>query len=66
MKSVGVVVDKKEGRWVTYSLSKDIDFLNKLLDYVEKSVSQEPVIVRDRSFISKTTRELCAAKIRER
>jgi ArsR family transcriptional regulator len=66
MKSLGVVVDTREGRWITYSLSKDNNFLNKLLDYVERNTFQEPVIARDRAFISKTTRELSAAKTRKR
>lgn len=64
MRSLGYITDMKEGRWVIYSLSKDNSFLNELLEHVEKSLSQEPAIVRDRAFIAKTTRELSAMKLR--
>lgn len=66
MKSLGFVVDTKDGRWVIYSLSKDNIFLNELLDNVEKSMFQKPAIARDRAFIAKTTRELSAMKLRGR
>jgi ArsR family transcriptional regulator len=64
MKNAGLITDKKDGRWVIYSLSKN-PYLGELLGTLEKQLVFDPTIENDRAVISQLTRELCAAKLKE-
>ncbi len=66
MKNYGLLINEKDGRWVTYRLDEKNDFLNSILQKIEKKLKNNRIIMRDRELISKLNREICALKMRER
>jgi len=64
MKNAGLITDEKDGRWVIYSLSEN-PYVGELLDTLEKQLIFDSTIENDRAVISRLTRELCAAKLKE-
>jgi len=66
MKNYGLLINEKDGRWVTYRLDEKNDFLNSILQKIEKKLKNNRIIMRDRKLISKLNREICALKMRER
>jgi ArsR family transcriptional regulator len=64
MKNTGLIEDEKEGRWVIYRLSQN-RFLHKLLETLENELRFDSTIKNDRFVISRITREICAAKLKE-
>lgn len=64
MKNAGLITDRKEGRWVIYSLSEN-PYVGELLGTLDKRLIFDPAIENDRAVISQLTRELCAAKLKE-
>jgi ArsR family transcriptional regulator len=66
MKSIGLLEDEKEGRWVIYKLAKNNIFFDELLDRLENKLQNDIKILKDRFDISKITREICAIKFKEK
>ena len=64
MKSAGLIEDSKDGRWVIYSLKITDSFQREILDILEKKMKDDPQIMKDRNFISTTTREICSIKFK--
>lgn len=66
MKHSGLIEDEKEGRWVTYRLVDDNNFLNELMIMLEARLQNDEKVLRDRTIISQITREICALKLKEK
>ena len=64
MKNAGLITDKKDGRWVVYSLSENPS-VGELLDTLEKQLLFDSTIENDRAVVSRLTREICAAKLKK-
>ncbi|OHD13162.1 MAG: hypothetical protein A2Y41_03820 [Spirochaetes bacterium GWB1_36_13] len=61
LRFAGIIEQKKEGRWVIYSLKEDEKILS-LVQAVENSFSDRKMIEEDRSKIKGLTREACSMK----
>lgn len=66
LKSYGLVLDEKDGRWITYTINSNNEFLNKILHEIEERLEDNNVVLNDRKIIKEINRELCALKVRER
>jgi ArsR family transcriptional regulator len=66
LRNAGVIHDEKEGRWVIYRLASDNPFFDELLSVLEKRLQNDEKVVHDRDIILHTTREICAAKFKEK
>ena len=65
MRSIGILDDEKDGRWVTYRLVKENTFFHGLLKVLEKELQNNQRIQNDRRMISSITREICAAGLKK-
>lgn len=65
MRSIGLIEDSKEGRWVLYTLVRRNNFVNKLLEDIEQLLYDDPHITTDRETIAHVTRESCSFKLKE-
>ena len=65
MRSIGILDDEKDGRWVIYRLLKEDTFLNRLLDVLEEELKDDQRIQNDRRMIFSITREICAAGLKK-
>jgi ArsR family transcriptional regulator len=66
MKNTGLIEDRKDGRWVIYSLAGDNILLNNLLESMENRMQTDTVFLRDRSAVAVLSREICAARLKEK
>lgn len=66
MKSMGLIEDVKDGRWVIYNIVENNSFVNELLEELVGILKNDPKIIKDRETVSTITREICSLKYRER
>ncbi len=64
MRSIGLIEDAKDGRWVIYRLVEKESFLMEILERLEAKLKKNPVITQDLVTISKITREICSSKLK--
>jgi ArsR family transcriptional regulator len=58
LRDAGLLVDRREGQWVYYSLSKEVlARYSKLVKTIEESLSSDRTAVRDRESLSR----ICSA-----
>lgn len=63
LKNAGVVDDKKEGRWITYSISEEFAFVPELLALSDMYIRENDTVRKDRAQMDEITRESCSAKM---
>ena len=66
LKNARLVEDLKDGRWVVYGLTEDKPFVRNLLEMMVSGLKDDEKFLNDRSKVTHVTRELCAAKLREK
>ena len=62
LKNAGLISQKKEGRWIVYSISSEDNkfFLNE----IEKELENNKIIQNDRVIISRISRDICSTRNR--
>jgi ArsR family transcriptional regulator len=60
LKNAGLISQKKDGRWIVYSISSEenINFLNG----IEKELEDSIIIKKDRMIISGISRDICSSR----
>lgn len=64
MKSAGIITDRKEGRWVFYSLNAERDLVKTVMDFLDREIGIDERVLRDRKRISELSREICCSTAR--
>lgn len=60
MRSAGVIISQKEGRWVIYHLSDD-PAVNSVIKGIRSCVEDDPEILADAAKVSMLRRDECAS-----
>ncbi len=64
LRDVNLVIDEKSGKWVNYRLNPEIKqkYVKVLLQNALRWLENDPVILKDRSFLKKIDRfEICSS-----
>ncbi|BAI81129.1 transcriptional regulator, AsrR family [Deferribacter desulfuricans SSM1] len=56
LKYAGIIVDEKEGRWITYRLSEN-PFIQKLIKDIKEELKDDEQFLSDKEKASNVTRE---------
>ncbi len=59
LKTSGIIKDKKDGRWVIYSINEDNLFAAEILDIFEKKLAEDVVLSGDRIKLSTLPESIC-------
>ncbi|MGE4496999.1 MAG: ArsR/SmtB family transcription factor [Deferribacterales bacterium] len=59
LKTSGIIKDKKDGRWVIYSINEDNVFAAEILDIFEKKLAEDVVLSGDRIKLSTLPESIC-------
>jgi ArsR family transcriptional regulator len=66
MRYTGLIKDRKEGRWVVYSLAEDDPALDTLLEGILSLLEGDDQIISDRKRVGEIDRDLCAVRALQR
>jgi ArsR family transcriptional regulator len=61
LRSAGVIVSEKDGRWVTYGISEDAS-IQTIVKAFAKQLADDKQIIQDYASIADLSREVCAKK----
>ncbi len=59
LKTSGIIRDKKDGRWVIYSINEENGFVAEILDIFEKKLAEDVVLSGDRIKLSTLPESVC-------
>ena len=59
LQHAGLINQKKEGRWVVYSLTESID--ETLFAYIDNNLNDTKIFEKDKHSVLSLSRELCSA-----
>ncbi len=59
LKTSGIIRDKKDGRWVIYSINEENGFVTEILDIFEKKLAEDVVLSGDRIKLSTLPESVC-------
>jgi len=62
MKSAGIITDRKEGRWVFYSVNRASDLATRVMDFIDRELGTHRQVIRDRKRTSDLSREICCPR----
>jgi ArsR family transcriptional regulator len=59
LKTSGIIRDKKDGRWVIYSINEENGLVAEILDIFEKKLAEDVVLSGDRINLSTLPESVC-------
>jgi ArsR family transcriptional regulator len=65
MKSAGIIEDKKDGRWVIYSLNSENGLVTRVMDFLDRELGTDERVLRDRNRVSGLSREICCTVLQK-
>lgn len=60
LKTADLISQKKDGRWIVYSISSEET--EKFLKEIEKEISDKTIIRKDETLISGISRDICSTR----
>ncbi|GAB1535858.1 hypothetical protein ADMFC3_14890 [Geovibrio sp. ADMFC3] len=59
LKTSGIIKDKKDGRWVIYSINEDNEFVTEVMDIFERKLADDVILSGDRIKLSTLPESVC-------
>ncbi|QAR34450.1 transcriptional regulator [Geovibrio thiophilus] len=59
LKTSGIIRDKKDGRWVIYSINEENGFVTEILDIFEKKLAEDVILSGDRIKLATLPESVC-------
>lgn len=66
MKMAGMVSDRKDGRWVIYSLNIESGMVKRVLDFLDHEIGEDETVLQDRRRVAEISREICCMALHHR
>jgi ArsR family transcriptional regulator len=59
LKTAGIINDRKDGRWVIYSINSENGFVVQILETLEKSLFDDNIFRSDRTKLGSVNEQVC-------
>ena len=63
MKTAGMVSDRKDGRWVIYSLNIESGMVKRVIDFLDREIGEDEIVLQDRRRVAEISREICCTAL---